>query len=145
MLPVALVVLVLLGILLKPLRLMWYVIHVIIVVGVSYYLEVNHGYGAINKQLILPLLCVHLVSINFVTFITYAYDKAAAIEGKWRVPEKSLHALALIGGTPSAIFSRKILRHKTTKGKFIRDFWVTIFLQIVAVGALVLAMASGLL
>ncbi len=113
------------------LRCGWYIIHGLILLVVSYYFANKYGYMQVSFKAFFYLLIIHFISINFVTFLAYAYDKAASIEGKWRVPEKILHALALIGGTPLAILSRKIMRHKTKKDSFVRDMWKVIFLQII--------------
>ena len=46
-----------------------------------------------------------LITINSLTFVNYAYDKVAAMVGLFRIPEKELHLLAFLGGTPAAILA----------------------------------------
>src|SRR5258707_13946162 len=69
-----------------------------------------------------PLAC-YLAGINFATVCAYAYDKAAAIRGGLRVPERMLNLLTAAGGTPGAFASQKIFRHKTVKRSFQIWFW----------------------
>lgn len=64
------------------------------------------------------LLILYLAGINLVTFAMFAWDKVRAIRGDWRVPEKTLLALALAGGTPGAFIAQQRLRHKTRKRPF---------------------------
>ena len=66
----------------------------------------------------LALLILYLAGINLVTFAAFAWDKLCAIKGNWRVPEKTLLALALAGGSPGAFIARQRLRHKTRKQPF---------------------------
>ena len=47
-------------------------------------------------------LLVYLVLINLVTFFVYGADKRRAKQGKWRVPEKTLFLLPLLGGSVGA-------------------------------------------
>jgi uncharacterized membrane protein YsdA (DUF1294 family) len=63
---------------------------------------------------------------NFVTFFVYAFDKSAAKKGQWRISEKNLHLLALLGGWLGAFLAQKILRHKTQKQPFRAIFWLTV-------------------
>ena len=66
----------------------------------------------------LTSLILYLAGINLVTFAMFAWDKHSAIHGQWRIPEKTLLVLALVGGTPGAIAARQRLRHKTRKQPF---------------------------
>ena len=45
----------------------------------------------------------YLIFINLFAFCTYGIDKWKAKKGTWRVPEKMLLILALIGGSAGAI------------------------------------------
>jgi len=67
---------------------------------------------------------------SLMTFIVYTIDKSAAKKGHWRVKERTLHLLSLIGGWPGALIAQKILRHKSIKQPFRSFFWLTIFLNV---------------
>ena len=56
---------------------------------------------------------VYLLLVNLAAFLTFGADKRRAKRGRWRVPEKTLFALALLGGSVGAICGMKTFRHKT--------------------------------
>ena len=64
------------------------------------------------------ILMWYLIIINVVTWITYGLDKWKAKAGKWRIPERTLLLLALIGGSVGALAGMMLFRHKTKKAKF---------------------------
>ena len=74
---------------------------------------------------------IFIIAINALTFLAFWHDKRAAKWGNWRVPEKTLLMLALVGGSPAAIIASKILRHKTRKQPFKALLYFFILLQIV--------------
>lgn len=63
-------------------------------------------------------LIYYLLFINIFTFCVYGIDKWKAKKHAWRVPEKTLLFLALIGGSAGAIVGMMLFRHKTRKPKF---------------------------
>jgi uncharacterized membrane protein YsdA (DUF1294 family)/cold shock CspA family protein len=74
---------------------------------------------------------VYLVA-SVITFAVYAWDKSAAKRGTRRVPENSLHVLALLCGWPGALVAQEALRHKSSKTSFLIVFWVTVALNVAA-------------
>lgn len=67
--------------------------------------------------------------LNVATYITYASDKQAARQGAWRIPENTLHLLALLGGWPLAWWAQQRLRHKSSKGSFQAMYAMTVLLH----------------
>lgn len=65
------------------------------------------------------LLAVYLAVINLATFIVYGADKRRARKGKWRVPEKTLFLLPLLGGSVGALLGMRVFRHKTRHWYFV--------------------------
>ena len=63
-------------------------------------------------------LIYYLLFINIFTFCVYGIDKWKAKKHAWRIPEKTLLFLALIGGSAGAIVGMMLFRHKTRKPKF---------------------------
>ncbi len=61
---------------------------------------------------------VWIAIASVITFILYGFDKARAKSGGWRVPEATLHWMALLGGFPGGWAGRSIFRHKTKKDIF---------------------------
>lgn len=79
---------------------------------------------------------LYLAAVNVLTFFIYYYDKRAAKAPSglmWRIPEKILHMLSIVGGTLGALLARWIFRHKTRKFSFRAVFWTIAFLQTTAV------------
>ncbi|MGB7285541.1 MAG: DUF1294 domain-containing protein [Salaquimonas sp.] len=68
-------------------------------------------------QNVWPIL-LYLLAINIAAFVFFALDKWKSQNGMWRIPEKQLLLLALLGGAPAMVFGQKILRHKTRKQPF---------------------------
>ena len=56
---------------------------------------------------------------NIIVFATYGLDKYNAINGKRRISEKSLLAMAFFMGGVGAFLGMQVLRHKTRHLKFI--------------------------
>lgn len=83
-----------------------------------------------------------LGALNLATFAGYALDKAAARRGGRRVPEATLHLLALCGGWPGALLARRLLRHKTAKFGFTLGLWLTVAANLTVVSLLWLQSAA---
>lgn len=82
-------------------------------------------------------VAVGYIVMGVLTFSLYALDKAAAQSGARRIPESSLHLLALTGGWPGALVAQQRLRHKTRKQPFGAIFWATVIVNIVALSVFV--------
>ena len=65
------------------------------------------------------VLLVWLAVINLLTFIVYGADKRRARKGKWRVPEKTLFLLPLLGGSVGALLGMRVFHHKTKHWYFV--------------------------
>ena len=61
----------------------------------------------------------YLAAVNVVTFTEYGIDKRKARRGAWRVPEKTLILLPLLGGSVGALLGMKVFRHKTKHWYFV--------------------------
>ncbi|MEZ9699870.1 DUF1294 domain-containing protein [Vibrio sp. 10N.261.46.E12] len=77
-------------------------------------------------------LLVWYLVIGVVTFFVYAKDKRAAINGHWRVPEKTLHIFSVAGGWLGALIAQDKLRHKTQKQPFRAIYWLTVAMNVAA-------------
>ena len=65
------------------------------------------------------VLLVWLAVINLLPFIVYGADKRRARKGKWRVPEKTLFLLPLLGGSIGALLGMRVFHHKTKHWYFV--------------------------
>lgn len=73
-----------------------------------------------------PMVLVVYIGLSLVTFLAYAVDKSAAINGRWRMPEKTLHLLSVAGGWPGALLAQQLLRHNCSMPSFVAVFWITV-------------------
>lgn len=65
-----------------------------------------------------PEVWLYLIAANVAAFAAFGYDKKRAITGQWRVAERDLLLLALLGGGAGAWLGRRVFRHKTRKTGF---------------------------
>ena len=65
------------------------------------------------------LLAAWLVCINAATFAVYGADKRRARRGAWRVPERTLFLLPLLGGSVGALLGMRVFHHKTKHWYFV--------------------------
>jgi uncharacterized membrane protein YsdA (DUF1294 family) len=71
--------------------------------------------------------------LSAVAVAVYGFDKRRACNGGRRVPERSLHLIALLGGWPGALAGQRMFRHKTQKTAFRIVLWLTIAVHLVVV------------
>jgi uncharacterized membrane protein YsdA (DUF1294 family) len=62
--------------------------------------------------------------LGVVVFVLYGLDKRAAVKGRVRTPEATLHLLELMGGWIGALVARRVLRHKSRKVSFLMVSWL---------------------
>lgn len=61
---------------------------------------------------------IAIAILSIITFIMFWLDKKYAVEGHWRIPEKTLIFLAAAGGSAGALIAMEVFRHKTSKEPF---------------------------
>ena len=66
----------------------------------------------------MTVLYTYLIIINAAGFLFMLIDKHRAQENMWRIPERTLMAVALIGGSFGTLLGMNLFRHKTKKDKF---------------------------
>ena len=71
----------------------------------------------------MPLFLFYL-TITLVTLAAFGLDKFYAQTHRWRIPERALLGLALIGGAYGALAGMLLFRHKTRKA----HFWLWVLL-----------------
>ena len=122
----------------RALRNSFFLLHLVTLGGCFYFLQDKANLNVITTESAIIVLLLHFLSTNCATFFLYKIDKNAAKEGNWRIPEKTLHAFALIGGIPGALLARKIFHHKTKKQSFIKEFWGVALFQLAILFAIFL-------
>ncbi|MCI5774410.1 MAG: DUF1294 domain-containing protein [Erysipelotrichaceae bacterium] len=64
------------------------------------------------------IIAYYLLVINILTFMVFGIDKLKAIKHQWRIAEKTLLLLSVLGGSIGALLGMMIFHHKVQKFKF---------------------------
>lgn len=67
----------------------------------------------------MKIFVIYLLLINSIAFLSMGIDKYKAKHHKWRIPEKTLFFLAIIGGSIGSNLGMQVFRHKTKHAAFI--------------------------
>ena len=67
----------------------------------------------------MKILFVYLVIINLLSLFLMAEDKRRARRHLWRIPERTLFAAALAGGSVGELLSMYLFHHKTRHWYFV--------------------------
>lgn len=78
----------------------------------------------------MELILLYLLLVNAAGFILMLVDKSKARKNKWRIPEATLLAVALVGGSIGSLIGMKTVRHKTKKPVFYIGIPFIIALQV---------------
>jgi len=81
----------------------------------------------VERQFILA----YLVGMNLIAFFIYWLDKQKAKYHRYRIPEKALFAVALLGGSMGALLGMHVCRHKTKHWYFVIGIPLILILQII--------------
>lgn len=79
----------------------------------------------------MDLLYAYLVIINAMGFLIMLADKKKAIRGAWRIPERTLMAIATLGGSIGCLLGMNLFRHKTKHLKFTIGIPLILAVQVV--------------
>lgn len=78
-------------------------------------------------------IVIYLILINLLAFGVMGWDKSKARRRVWRIPEKTLFFIALLGGSIGGIAGMQYFRHKTKHGKFVYGFPAIFVIQVIVV------------
>lgn len=67
----------------------------------------------------MKLFFYYLALINLLGFFMMGIDKGKAKKQKWRIPERTLFAIALLAGSLGVLAGMYCFRHKTKHARFI--------------------------
>lgn len=85
-------------------------------------------------QYLTPInIIIYLLSINLIGVFAMYIDKKKAQYGKWRIAEKTLILIALLGGSIGTLIGMYWFRHKTKKIKFVLGFPTILISEIVII------------
>jgi uncharacterized membrane protein YsdA (DUF1294 family) len=82
------------------------------------------------------IIIIYAVIINIIGFFSMLIDKRRAIKNKWRIPEKTLFLIAIIGGSVGSIAGMRLFRHKTKHWYFAYGMPAILLVQIVIISLL---------
>lgn len=80
----------------------------------------------------LKLIFLYLCIINLIGFIIMFIDKNRAIHKRWRISEKTLLGISVIGGSIGMLLGINVFRHKTKHIKFTTGVPLILIIQIIA-------------
>ncbi len=75
----------------------------------------------------------YVIAVSTVACTLTAWDKRCARRGRRRVAEKTLFAVALLGGSAAMLATMHLVRHKTRHRRFMWGLPLIILLQCAAV------------
>ena len=78
----------------------------------------------------MQLILSYLLIVNAAGFLLMLADKYKAKKNLWRIPEKTLLGVALVGGSLGAYAGMRLFRHKTKHPKFFIGIPVLLVLHI---------------
>ena len=76
------------------------------------------------------VIMIYLIGINLAGLLVMGVDKAKAIRRAWRIPEKILFGVALLGGSLGAWLGMYLFHHKTRHWYFVIGMPLILALQI---------------
>ena len=66
----------------------------------------------------MTIVYAYLIIINAAGFLFMRIDKRKAQKDLWRIPERTLMAIALMGGSIGVLLGMNLFHHKTKQDKF---------------------------
>ena len=79
----------------------------------------------------MKFIFIYVFFTNLVLFILMGLDKRKAKLNHWRISEKTLFSLALMGGSIGGILGMYTFRHKTKHLKFTLGFPIIFLFQLI--------------
>lgn len=79
----------------------------------------------------LGIIFGYYILINIVLYVTMVIDKKRAIKDAWRIPEKNMFVMAVLGGGVGGLCAMVFHRHKNRHMDFILVFTMTAILHMI--------------
>ncbi len=93
------------------------------------------------REMTTAVILGYLVIMNVIAFAAMGVDKSRAKRGAWRIPEKTLFSLSLLGGSIGALAGMYTFRHKTKHLKFVAGMPAVLVLHITLAAVLLYRLA----
>lgn len=78
----------------------------------------------------------YFLIMNIIAFFLMFSDKRRAQKGRWRIPERVLLGVGLLGGSLGGLLGMHLFRHKTSHLRFRLGFPLMLLLHIALTAAL---------
>ena len=80
------------------------------------------------------MILLYAFVMSLIAFAAFGIDKYKAKAQRWRIRERTLFALALMGGGIGAFLGMKVFHHKTRHRKFAIGIPVIMVIQLILLG-----------
>ncbi|MBQ1193216.1 MAG: DUF1294 domain-containing protein [Lachnospiraceae bacterium] len=77
------------------------------------------------------IFIIYILIMTIIGTLSMYIDKRKAIKNKWRIPEKTLFLIALLGGSIGSIAGMRLFHHKTKHWYFVVFMPAILILQII--------------
>ena len=78
-------------------------------------------------------ICIYLLVINLGAYLMMKNDKEKAKKGEYRIAEKNLFLVAILGGSIGSIAGMQVFRHKTKHWHFKYGMPLIFIIQVILV------------
>lgn len=75
---------------------------------------------------------LYVIIMNIIGVMMMGIDKSRAKRHAWRIPEKTLFLISLLGGSVGSLAGMYLFRHKTKHMKFVIGMPLILLIQIAA-------------
>ncbi|MBR5564572.1 MAG: DUF1294 domain-containing protein [Roseburia sp.] len=82
-------------------------------------------------------MIIYVTVINMIGFAMMGIDKSRAKKGEWRIPEKTLFACALLGGSLGTTCGMHVFHHKTKHWYFKYGMPLILVLQVYLINGII--------
>ncbi|MCI5679887.1 MAG: DUF1294 domain-containing protein [Bacteroidales bacterium] len=79
----------------------------------------------------LAIIVGYYLIINIIMYVAMVIDKKRAMKDGWRIPEKNLYLLAVLGGGTGGLIAMVTKHHKNRHLDFIMVFTITAILHFI--------------
>lgn len=79
----------------------------------------------------MEFLFAYLLLINAAGYLIMLIDKRKAIKNLWRIPERTMFIIAILGGSLGIYAGMKTFRHKTKHAKFTIGIPLILTIQVI--------------
>lgn len=84
-------------------------------------------------EIINKVVIIYFLVMNVVGFSSMGMDKKRAKNSEWRIKEKTLFFIAIIGGSFGSVLGMETFHHKTKHTSFVIGMRIILLLQIILV------------